>query len=87
MVNILRGWTNRMASIKFEKTDKEWLLFTEFWKLCQKYWVPENDDSYWDDVIDDTTKFINKYNDCKLAEHIGIAFINYLDSIYKENKK
>ena len=50
-----------MAAVKFTKGSEEWQMFMDYWDLCQKYWKPENNDNYWQRVIDDTDKFYKKY--------------------------
>ena len=45
-----------MASAKFNKGSEEWMMFTDFWNLCQKYWIVENTDEYWDSLVDCTNE-------------------------------
>lgn len=52
-----------MAEVKFLKESEEWLLFKEYYGLCQKYWeVEEDNDEYWRNLIDDANKFTKKYS-------------------------
>ena len=50
-----------MAEVKFTKGSEEWQMFMDQWALCQKYWKPENKDSYWESLINDTDVFYKKY--------------------------
>lgn len=36
---------------RFLKGTEEWTMFMEFWNLCQKYWIPESEDSWWDEAL------------------------------------
>lgn len=27
------------------------MMFMEFWGLCQKYWIPEQNDEWWDEAL------------------------------------
>lgn len=38
---------------KFQRESEMWLMFTEYWKLVQKYWNVEDVDEYWDCLIRD----------------------------------
>lgn len=46
---------------KFDKQSKEWNMFTDFWALCQKVWIPEDTDSYWETARDLADEFINTH--------------------------
>ena len=56
-----------MASKKFNKGSEEWMMFTDFWNLCQKYWVVEDSDEYWESVISSANDFYKKYNHILLS--------------------
>lgn len=73
-----------MASVKFEKGSREWYMFQDYWRLCQKFWIMENNDKYWDDVVDESGDFIEKYKDIDLAKGLACAFVDILDSQNKE---
>lgn len=70
-----------MASKRFEKDSEEWRMFTEFWKICQQFWEPEDNDEYWDKVIDSTNEFHKKYktNNDIFARKIVLALIDTLE--------
>ncbi|MCI9201470.1 MAG: hypothetical protein HFI03_13970 [Lachnospiraceae bacterium] len=73
-----------MARVKFEKGSCEWYMFQDYWKLCQKFWFPEDNNEYWDEVIKETNDFYKKYKEIELAENIALAFINTLAKISKK---
>lgn len=62
-----------MAAQRFEKGSEEWQMFMDFWQLCQKYYVPEETEEYWQSVIDDGNAFIKKYN-TSFARGLFMAF-------------
>lgn len=62
-----------MAAQRFEKGSEEWQMFMDFWQLCQKYYVPEETEEYWQSVIDDGNTFIKKYN-TSFARGLFMAF-------------
>lgn len=78
-----------MGAVNFPKGSKEWALFVDFWNICKKYWIVEDNESYWDNLIKDTHEFIKKYEEFPFAQKIGIAFIDCQDDEQKkkENNK
>lgn len=67
-----------MAEKKFPKGSEEWIMFMDFWALCQKHWIPEDNDSYWEQVVEDTESFVNKYG-TNFAKRLGLALIDDLE--------
>ena len=76
-----------MASKKFSKGSEEWLMFTDYWTLCQKLWIVEDDDNYWNDLIDSVNEFYEKYKSIPLAKELALAFCNAQDLAYKPSNR
>ena len=72
---------------RFAKGSEEWLMFQDYWKLCQKYWKPEENDSYWEALINDANAFYETYKQCDLAKRWALALINFLDDKLKEQRR
>lgn len=68
----------------FSKNSKERQMFVDFWNLCQKHWVPENNDKYWDEVVKDVYDFVEKHGAVEMSSHLGVALVNTLEE--KERK-
>lgn len=64
-----------MAGCKFQKGSEEWQMFNDFWKLCQEYWEPEENQEYWDKLILEASKFVEKYAAYPLAKEIAMGFV------------
>ncbi len=75
-----------MASKKFSKDSKEFQFFGEFWKLAQKYYVPEESDEYWDNLIKDCSSLCNKYKDTFFL-HMVSGLQIALEEVLKANRK
>ena len=73
-----------MAEQKFGKGTEEWLMFMDYWNLCQKHWVVEKVDDYWEQLIKDANEFIAKYDTIKLAKNLALALVNTQEQILKE---
>lgn len=64
-----------MASVKFGKGTEEWLMFMDFWNLCQKHWQVEETEKYWNSILADASAFSEKYKSIPLAIKISVAFL------------
>ncbi len=73
-----------MAGVKFQKGSPEWYMFQDYWKLCQKYWIPESSDEYWDQMNVEISGFMGKYEDIALARELGSVLVTTLDSQYRK---
>ncbi len=76
-----------MAAVKFQKGSEEWMMFMDYWALCQNFWIAENNDAYWQDFIDASNKFVEKYKnvtDGLFPLKIAMAM---LDTKEEERKK
>ena len=65
--------------MKFEKGSKEWCMFRDYWSICQKFWIPEDNDEYWESIVRETDEFYKKYKDIILAKGIILEFVNCLE--------
>ena len=73
-----------MASAKFPKGSDEFEMFTDYWNLCQKYWIPENNEEYWDTALAEIDAFAKKYGMTKFARGLGSALVNGLEERAKK---
>lgn len=85
----LIDWGDFVASKRFEKGSEEWLLFMDFWKICQEFWQPEENDEYWEKVIETTSEFHKKYktNNDIFARKIALAFVDTIEEKAKQARK
>ena len=67
-----------MESKKFEKGSEEFNFFGEFFKFVQKYYVPENTDTYWTGLADDSQALSQKYKGEFYVAMI-LAFVDYVE--------
>lgn len=76
-----------MSEKRITKGSEEWMMFTDFWQLCQKHWKVELTDEYWEKLIDDANTFYEKYKEIPLARRMINAFLNTQEEIYREEIK
>ena len=74
-----------MAEVKFGKGSEEWMMFTDFWKLCQQYWKVESSECYWDELIKDTNEFYRTYKDVRLSRFLANALTECKEKELEEN--
>ena len=74
-----------MAEKKFEKGSEEWQMFMDYWALCQKYWNPDETDSYWESLIKDTDGFYKKYN-TDFSKSLALSLVNEAERKSKSGK-
>lgn len=63
-----------MSVATFQQGSEEHMMFTDFWKLCRKYWGVEDNNDYWESLTNEMRDFYNKYNDMELAKQLIMAF-------------
>ena len=64
---------------KFAKGSSEWMMFMDYWAMCQKYWKPEKTDEWWDEVISEIDKFAKKYGSTVFVRGLCMSLINKLE--------
>ena len=69
-----------MAEKKIEKGSEEWQFFQDFFKLRQKYYIPDNEDDWISELIDTGESIIDKYKNTDFAEFAqGIILEHFAD--------
>ena len=63
---------------KFAKGSSEWMMFMDYWALCQKYWEPDDNDDYWESVVTETDVFYRKYNS-EFPKSLALTLVNELE--------
>lgn len=76
-----------MGEVRFSKGTEEWEVFTEFWNLCQKYWIPESTDSWWDEALGKIDTFSKKNGQTEFVRGLCMALINHLEVNHLEQSR
>ena len=72
-----------MAERKFTKGCPEWLMFQDFYRFVQSYYLPENREEYWISCIDSISELFRKHKNVPLTKHILLGFLNYIEEASK----
>ena len=70
---------------KFAKGSSEWMMFMDYWALCQKYGEPDDNDDYWESVVKETDVFYRKYNS-EFAKSLALTLVNELERKSRSRK-
>ena len=70
---------------KFAKGSSEWMMFMDYWALCQKYWEPDDNDDYWESFVKETDVFYRKYNS-EFAKSLALTLVNELERKSRSRK-
>lgn len=64
------------------KADAEFQMFSDYYKIYQDFYVPEDNDAYWESLIRAVDEFHKKYK-TKLAKDLALAYLNSREELYK----
>lgn len=67
------------------KTDEEYCILQEFWRILQEFYDPESTDEYWDRFIKATKKFERAHPDNLLCEQLILMTMAYIEKKYKKD--
>lgn len=62
-----------MAKVRFEKGSMAWRMFTDFYRLCQEYWEPEDTDQWWEEAAEKTGQFAEAYGNSAFVRGLALA--------------
>lgn len=68
---------------QFRKGTEEFLMFADFYELCKRFWIPEDTDEYWEELICASKEFYRKYGSA-YAKHLAIGLINALEEVKRK---
>lgn len=71
---------------KITKDDPEWSIFREVFSYYQKYAIPEEKDEYWQELIKEGEKLVEKYNHDVFCVRMVSAIMTALDDKIKGAK-
>lgn len=71
---------------EFAKGSKERNMFNDLWELCKNFWIVEDNDRYWTDLIHAADEFEKKYDGDKLFCSWIASFISQKELEFHEMK-
>ena len=81
-----------MAKMVFKKNSREWNIMSDFYRLCQDYWIPEplqkdNPDDYWGQLIKAADAFARKYDGSIFAMNLAMSLLDTKNQESQEAKE
>ena len=64
-----------------EKLKECYAIFNESWKLIRKYASQKQDDEFWSNIVNDTSKLIQDHNSDPFAKNVVFAVLNMMSSL------
>lgn len=68
------------------KETEDFKAFGMLWKLYQAYYIPEDNNAYWDSFINDGNNMIRDFPDVPIVRAFVTAYQNVLEHKLKEQK-
>ena len=71
-----------MAGAELKKGTEAWMMYADFWNLIKDFWIPEDNDDYWNQLVNVSNEFAEKYRDVipgDLPIKLAIAFCDAKD--------
>ena len=76
-----------MGEVTFNKNSKEWGMFVDYWQFVQKYYIPEPQDKWWEELISEADKLARKYGNTQYIRDLVLAHIHDVERRYKSGKE
>lgn len=68
-----------MSAVKFSKGSDMFCMFGDFYKLCQSFWEPENNDEYFERFVQAQSEFTQKYKQSSFARALSLALADEIN--------
>ena len=73
-----------MASIRTEDIPQVGEFMRTLWPFMKAFWLPEDDESYWKQLIDTADELITKYDKLPIAKAYVVAFLEHQNDAWQE---
>ena len=64
------------------KADAEFQMFSDYYKMYQDFYIPEENDNYWESLARAVDEFYNKYK-TNIAKELALAYLDSREEAYK----
>ena len=72
---------------RFGKGSEEFTMFTDYWQFVQKYYIPEPQDKWWEELIREADKLARKYGNPQFIRDLVLAHVNDVERRWKNAEK
>lgn len=64
------------------RADEEFQMFSDYYKIYQDFYIPEDNDAYWDGLVREVDAFCKKYK-TDFAKELAFAYANSREELFK----
>lgn len=75
-----------MSSVSKDRIKLEFDLFAAVWNTYKKYYIPEENDEYWDALVDSIKELQHKYPG-ELSKALSLAVLDDIERRYRECRR
>ena len=72
-----------MASVSTSDIPEEQQFFADYWTIRKRFYEPEDDENYWETVVDETVKLSEKYNRNVYFDNLLLVFVDDLEHRFR----
>lgn len=73
-----------MASVKKSEIPEIAAFMTEFWSFVKKYWIVEECDEYWAQLVEEADEMFKRYPD-EFCKRQVVSYVDYLSAKLKKD--
>ena len=84
LTEILRQWF--ICGFRNLEESKIAEYYTDLWKFHKKYFTPEHDDKFWEELTEESCMLSKKYKFCQCRNMI-LAILSDIEREFREDKK
>ena len=74
-----RGKQNKMSSVTKNDITEISEFMSDFWKFVKRFYIPEEDDKYWENLMHEAAELGHKYKEDRFVAHQINAYLDYLE--------
>lgn len=75
-----------MASVSKTDIPEISIFMTDFWNFIKKYFITEQNDTYWEELIHEAAEIGHKYKEDRFVAYQINAYLDYLEEKHRGKK-
>lgn len=76
-----------MAGVTKQDIPEISIFMSDFWNFVKKYFIPENSDTYWEELMHDAAELGHKYKQNRFVAFQINAYLDYLEEKQRGGKQ
>ncbi len=75
-----------MSEIRNKEREEEHKFILDFWSFRKKFYVPEDNDEYWESLCNDANNLAVKYENNEYFNQLIVCCVNDIEGRYRKEK-